>query len=830
MSRELTRRDFLGDAALVGVASAIGLEHALAGQANAAGNPPRVRRTSFDDGWSFSKGDIVDAQLPQSTAGNWTPVIIPHDWSITGPFGEPEPSGGSGAYLPTGIGWYRKSFQLPRGDAGRRILLQFDGVYQCSDVWINGQHLGARPYGFIPFFYDLSPYLHFGSEPNLVAVRVDNSHQPNLRWYSGSGINRHTWLINTGPVYIEQWGTGVTTPQIMPESATVEVSTRVRNALTRPASCKLSTAVLDQSGVTVQSVETEAQVPADGEHLFVQRIAVPQPKLWSTAAPILYSARQVLRQQNAEADAASTPFGIRSIQFDVDKGFLLNGERVKLNGVCLHDDGGSVGTAVPQRIWERRLALLKDMGCNAIRTSHNPHTAEFLDLCDSMGFLVMAEAFDEWRQGKQPAYGYHKYFDEWSARDLADMIARDRNHPSIVIWSAGNEVPDQAVPAGVETLRGLKKILHDNDPTRLVTVACDRIASEPTAALPQFLDELDVVGYNYVDRWRDRREKYYSIDRHDFPQRRFIGTENGSMPSFVPSTGAAPNRFSLASNQRITVEQLQRFTQVYDYVSGDFMWTGIDYLGEARWPSKSSRSGVIDTCGFAKDGFYFYKSVWTKDPVLHLSPHWNWAGSEGEIIPVICFTNCETVELFLNGKSLGIQGYMFPGTGMEERYGNMPPRDRVLQTTGDMHLAWYVPFQPGTLKAVGTKNGQTILTVEQSTTGAPAAIRFTADRARIDTRWDDLSHIAVEIVDSNGRVVPTADNEVVFQLSGPGRILGLDNGQADSHESYQGDRRKAYAGRALALVQSIGRSGEIRLTASSAFLAGASVTLTAAPL
>jgi beta-galactosidase len=831
MTRELTRRDFLGDAALVGVASAIGLEKALASQASAAATPPRERQSSFDDGWSFAKGDIVGAQAPQFTAGVWSPVILPHDWSIAGPFSETEPCGSEGAYLPTGIGWYRKSFPLPHGDVERRILLQFDGVYQCSDVWINGQHLGTRPYGFTTFFYDLTPHLHFGSEPNVVAVRVDNSHQPNLRWYSGSGINRHTWLINTGPVYIEQWGTGVTTPQITAQNATVEVSTRVRNTLTHPALCTLSSAVLDQSGVTVQSMETEAEIPAGGDHVFVQRIVVSQPRLWSTATPTLYSVRQVLRHDNADADATSTPFGIRSIQFDADKGFLLNGERVKLNGVCLHDDGGAVGTAVPQRIWERRFALLKEMGCNAIRASHNPHTPEFFDLCDRMGFLVMAEAFDEWREPKSqtPQYGYHRYFDEWAARDLADMIARDRNHPSIVIWSAGNEVPDQDVSQGVETLRGLMKILHTNDPTRMVTVACDQIVAEPNAALPQFLAELDVVGYNYVGRWRDRREKYYSIDRNDFPQRRFIGTENGAMPSFIPSKNASPSEFRPASNQRIEVEQLQRFTQVYDYVCGDFMWTGVDYLGEAHWPSKASRSGVIDTCGFAKDGFYFYKSLWTKDPVLHLSPHWNWAGSEGQIIPVICFTNCDTVELFLNGNSLGVQGYLFPEMGMEGRYSNFPARTRVTQTTGDLHLAWYVPFQPGTLKAVGTKDGQVVLTVDQITTGAPATLRLTADRTRIDTRWDDLSHVAVEIVDSQGRVVPTADTEVVFALTGPGRILGLDNGQADSHESYQSDRRKAFAGRALVLVQSSGRPGQMQLTASSPSLTGASVTVTADP-
>jgi beta-galactosidase len=410
------------------------------------------------------------------------------------------------------------------------------------------------------------------------------------------------------------------------------------------------------------------------------------------------------------------------------------------------------------------------------------------------------------------------------------MIARDRNHPSIVIWSAGNEVPDQDVPRGVETLRALNKILHDNDPTRLVTVACDQIVAEPHGALPEFLAELDVVGYNYVGRWRDRREKFYSIDRHDFPQRRFIGTENGAMPSFIPGRSDSPSEFRSPSNQRIEGEQLQRFTQVYDYVCGDFMWTGVDYLGEARWPSKASRSGVIDSCGFAKDGFYFYKSLWTKTPVLHLSPHWNWAGSEGQIIPVICFTNCDTVELFLNGKSLGVQGYMFPEMGMEGRYSSFPARTRVMQTTGDLHLAWFVPYQPGTLKAVGIKDGQVIMIEEQSTTAAPAAIRLTADRTRIDTQWDDLSHVTVEIVDSQRRVVPTADNEIVFSLSGPGRILGLDNGQADSHENYQSDRRKAFAGRALALVQSSGQPGEMRLTASSASLTGASVTITAQPL
>ncbi len=827
MPYELTRRAFLEKASIIGVASAIGLDNdPVHGEILLHDTPARL--STFDDGWSFSKGDIVNAQSPIIKDGNWTPTRLPHDWSIAGPFNEDEPSGSEGAYLPTGIGWYRKSFRLPRSFKGRRILLQFDGIYQCSDVWINGEHLGMRPYGFTTFYYDLSLHLRFGGESNVVAVRVDNSHQPNLRWYSGSGINRHTWLINTGRVYIEQWGTGITTPQINLQSAMVEVSTRVRNELANPATCRLTTAIVDQSGSEIQSAQIESEIPAGGDHVFVQHMEVPKPQLWSTSTPILYSARQALSHGGVEADGVTTRFGIRSVEFDADKGFLLNGERVKLNGVCVHDDGGCVGTAVPVRIWERRLSVLKEMGCNAIRASHNPHAPEFFDLCDTMGFFVMAEAFDEWREPKSqtPVFGYHRYFDEWSVRDLTDMIARDRNHPSIIIWSAGNEVPDQDVSRGTETLKGLVDILHKKDPTRLVTVACDQIAAEPNSALPQFLAELDVVGYNYVSRWRDRREKFYSIDRHDFPHRRFIGTENGAMPSFSPGHNTSPYHGRPFSNTRIEVEQLQRITQINDYVSGDFMWTGVDYLGEAKWPAKGSSSGVINTCGMPKDGYYFYQSIWTKSPVLHLSPHWNWAGKEGEIIPVICFTNCDTVELFLNDKSLGAQGFMFPETGMEGKYSNFPLRTKALQTTGDLHLAWYVPYQPGTLKAVGTKDGQVVLTVEQITTGEPAMIRLTADRTHINTRWDDLSHVSIEIIDKNGRVVPTSDNDVVFELSGPGRIVGLDNGQQDSHESYQGTHRRAFLGRALALVQSNGRPGEIRLTASSLSLTGASVTIT----
>jgi beta-galactosidase len=832
----VTRRDFIGAAALAGAGAAIGANRLWAREAPGSTVSGMPRRSNFDSDWKFIRGDAPGAMAKQFDDQGWSALDLPHDWSIAGPYSETEPSGRTGGYLPAGIGWYRKTFHLPRNMAARRVLLQFDGIYQCSDVWINGQHLGWRPYGFSTFLYDLRPHLNYGDEPNVLAVRVDNSHQPNLRWYSGSGIYRHTWLIQTGAVYIGQRGTVIRTPAVTSSHASVEVATLVKNEAGSPATATLRTELVDQAGAVVQTLDTMADVPSGGEFVFEQTLEVAQPSLWSIATPHMYTARQALLVQNQTVDPITTPFGLRAILYDVDRGFFLNDEHVKMNGVCLHEDGGSVGSAIPERVWERRLQLLKDMGCNAIRCSHNPPAEEFLDLCDNMGILVMDEAFDEWRQakGQTREYGYHRYFDEWAARDLADMIARDRNHPSIVLWSAGNEVPDQDVPRGAETLRELMGIIRAGDPTRPITVACDQIAAEPDFALPAFLEELDIVGYNYADRWRDRREKVYSIDRQLYPRRRFIGTES-------PTPRGVRGRYEIdlnkdsphqlpASNTLLEVEQLQKFVQTYDYVIGDFLWTGIDYLGESGWPYKSSNAGALDTCGFPKDSYYLYKSIWTKTPVLHLFPHWNWTGSEGRIIPVSCFTNCDTVELFLNGKSFGLKGYEFPRVGMEGEYDHYPARARVLQTTTDLHLSWDVPYEPGTLKAVGTKDGRVIQTVEVSTTGPPAAVRLSADRTGIATAWGDLSHVTVEIIDGAGRVVPNADNDIVFEIRGPGLIAGLDNGNPASHESYRGSRRKAFSGMALALVQSNGQPGEIELRASSASLGEDTVRITAAAL
>jgi len=722
---------------------------------------------------------------------------------------------------------------MPGSFRNRKGTIDFDGVYQNSEVWINGQYLGKRPYGYISFHYDLTPYLNMGGE-NVIAVKVDNSHQPNCRWYSGSGIYRHTWLLVTNPAHVAHWGTFVTTPEVAEAASIVQVKTMVQNEGKSAVTCTLSTTVLDRDGKVIRTADASQSIAANAGYEFVQQIRVERPNLWSIGNPYLYKVRSKLKDQDRVVDEYDTPFGIRSIEFDADKGCLLNGKPVKLNGVCLHHEAGSVGAAVPERVWERRLELLKAMGCNSIRTSHNPYAPEFLDLCDRMGFLVMSEAFDEWKVAKPqtPDYGYRIYFDEWSERDVTSFIHRDRNHPSVALWSAGNEVVDQVVPAGVETLRRLLAIFHREDPTRLVTVGCDRIVAEPEAVSNEFLELLDVVGYNYVDRWRDRAQKYYSIDRHAFPHRKVIGTESPSMGGVrcdyrwaFPQTAQSGMR-GMGGNRGVDVERLWSFVRTYDYVSGDHMWTGIDYLGESGWPAKSSSAGVLDTCGFEKDGYYFYQSQWTTKPMIHLFPHWNWKGKEGEFIPVLCYTNCDTVELFLNGKSLGVQGYWFPLSGMENKYGNFPARAGAARTTADLHLTWTVPYQPGTLKAVGVKDGKVVSEVEITTVGEPAAIGLSVDRSAIFADRRDVAHVTVQILDAQGRVVPDAANEVTFRIQGAGKIIGLDNGNPVSHEDFKGDRRKAFNGLCLAIVQSAAKPGRIQMTATSPGLQSGSITIT----
>lgn len=819
-----------------GVLAIFLLTSSLAAQPPAA---PRIRE-AFDRGWHFFKGDPKDAEQPGFSDADWRHVNLPHDWSIEGPYSQAAATGGPGGYLPTGVGWYRKHFAVPADLRGRKISIQFDGVYQHSDVWINGHHLGFHPYGYTSFAYDLTPYLDYGATPNVIAVRVDNSEQPNSRWYSGSGIDRNVWVTVTDPLHIAHWGIYVTTPQVSAQAAPVEVHIQVRNERATAQTFELSNVIFPPkigasagtgSAIAPHSVVT-VTLPAGAEGSFDDTLTVPAPARWSPATPRLYRLRTEVRQNGRVVDAVDTPFGIRSLVFDVDRGLLLNGRHVKLKGMCLHDDGGAVGAAVPAAVWARRLRELRAMGCNAIRTAHNPPDPEFLDLCDRLGFLVMDEAFDEWTIRKpQIRHGYSEYFKDWYERDLTSMIHRDRNHPCIVLWSAGNEVGEQRMPGGARILAKLVAVFHREDPTRPVTVAMDQVYTDRGHAPVAFTKLLGVVGYNYVDRWGSRRETYYADDRRLFPKRRFVGTEDACIYGVrgrydlpappAPGQEPRPPRYATAM---IRTEQLWKFDRMHNYVIGEFFWTGIDYLGESRWPGKGSSSGVIDTAGFPKDGYYFFQSQWTTKPMLHLLPSWNWAGHEGQIIPVIAYTNCDTVELFLNGRSLGVKSYQFPRQGASGGW-NRYARPRVPATTADLHLSWDVPYEPGVLKAIGWREGKKVAEAEVRTAGPPAALELSPDHATVETGGDDVASVTVRVVDAHGVVVPGADNLIHFALSGPGAIAGVDNGNPFSHESYQAPERRAFHGLALVIVRPTGATGAVWLTASAAGLKSARITL-----
>lgn len=777
----------------------------------------------MDANWKFKLGDIQNAQNVTFNDASWRTLDLPHDWSIEGEFDQKAPTGGGGGYLPTGIGWYRKVFKLPAEAKGKQVSIQFDGVYQNSEVWMNGHYLGKRPSGYISFVYDLTPYLKAGN--NTIAVKVDNSKQPNSRWYSGSGIYRNVWLNMTNSIHVAQWGTYITTPQADENSATVVVKTQVENSGTAMGNATLTAEVLDEAGHTVASEKASFQVGANASSEVPVQINVQSPKLWSLEQPNLYTLHISISDGKKVVDEYNQSFGIRTIAYSSTTGFSLNGKRVKMNGVCIHHDAGCVGAAVPVKIWQQRLQRLKEMGCNAIRTSHNPPTPELLDLCDKMGFLVMDEAFDVWIGGKV-ANDYHLYFNDWHGKDLITQIHRDRNHPSVVLWSAGNEIHDQSSPKGTEVLKELLGIFHREDNTRPVTTGSDEIAADGHSTRLDFLEAEDVVGYNYVDRWHERRELYYGIDHAAHPDWKMVGTESESMRSVGDySLGRDPKKVSANyAGGMIRAEQLWKFVAVHDYVIGDFMWTGIDYLGEAHWPGKGSSSGVIDMINQPKDAFYFYQSQWTSKPVLHLFPHWNWEGREGQIIPVVAYTNCDTVELFVNGKSYGIKTQEFPRQGNSGGW-NRYAKPNVNASTGDLHLEWDVAYEPGTLKAVGRKNGKEAVIAEIHTAGKPASLKITADTDRINTEGYDVATVHIDVLDAQGNIVPTADNLIKFDIQGNGKLIGVDNGNQRDTNPFKIAQRNAYNGHAYGVIQSNRTPGQVTVTVTAEGLKGASVTI-----
>jgi beta-galactosidase len=783
------------------------------------------RRVRFNDDWRFLKGDAPGAEQPTFADSSWRQLTLPHDWAIEGPF-DKQYNPNTGGLPVSGTGWYRKHFKIPASERGRVVSVEFDGAMSNARVWLNGAEVAFRPYGYSSFDVDLTPHLRWGEE-NVLAVRLTPEANAS-RWYPGAGIYRNVWLTSTDPVHVAHWGTYVTTPEVKPDAAAVSIVTSVENRTTAAASIRLETAIVDASGGTVARAGSDASIPANGRQDVAQKLAVANPRLWDIGHPDLYRAVTEVRQGDRVLDRYVTPFGIRTIEFNAQKGFFLNGQYLKINGVCNHHDLGALGTAVNVRALERQLEIMRSMGVNAVRTSHNPPAPELLDLADRMGFLVMDEAFDMWRIPKVKN-GLSKFFDEWHERDLRDMIRRDRNHPSVFMWSIGNEIPEQKKPEGGILAHQLTEICHQEDRTRPTTSAFD----QPDAAIQNELAaNVDVPGFNYSPMRYAEFQKGHATWA-------IYGSETESCVSSRGVYHLPMKLESIAPDLQVSSYDIEAppwaycpdveftYQQQSPSVMGEFVWTGFDYLGEPTpygrvkdWPSRSSYFGIVDLAGFPKDRFYIYKSYWTSTPTVHVFPHWNWSGHEGEKIPVMVYTNAEEVELFLNGKSLGRKKL---GVDTFE----MPVNKKVSKTgvlTSRFRLVWEVPYQPGELRAVGYRGGKEYASDTVRTAGAPARIVLSPDRKSIQSGGDDLSFVTVRIEDKDGNLCPLADNLVRFRIAGPGSIAGVDNGDAASVEPFQADYRKAFSGMALLIVRS-GKAGQIRVTATSESLPAADIAI-----
>jgi beta-galactosidase len=709
-------------------------------------------------------------------------------------------------------------------DSDRVAYIEFDGIYRNSEVWVNGTYLGKRPYGYSSFRYELTPHLQYHA-PNVIAVRVDNSQQPNSRWYSGSGIYRHVRLVTSDPVHVDHWGTYVTTPSVTDDSTRVTIRTTLRDERHSGQRVALQTTLFDSAGNHLASVSTVVDVPGDSVVTIAQDFTLPHPVRWSLERPYMYHARSEVRCGHKICDSYTTPFGVRSFEFRADSGFFLNGRHVKIRGVCLHHDLGALGAAVNTRAIERQLEIMKAMGANALRTSHNPPAPELLDLTDRMGIIVLDEAFDMWKKEKTK-FDYHLDWDQWHVRDLTDMVVRDRNHPSVFMWSIGNEVMEQWTnddSTAAPIARELAGIVHQLDPTRPVTQA----ANNGSPQNPVFhAGALDLLGHNYHHEvWADFPAQY--------PGAKFLITEAMSalnsrgvytFPAdsvfdyhtpYEKDKGPQPpanGRLSSYDNSHAFWGSLHetslRLFERYPFLSGIFIWQGIDYLGEPtpyEWPARSSYFGAVDLAGFPKDPFYLYQSVWTDKPMLHLLPHWNW--SVGDSVDVWAYTNADEVELFLNGTSLGVR--------------------RKPETVS--HLAWRVAYAPGTLRGVARTAGRETAVAEVKTAGRPVRVALAADRSRIQADGNDLSFVTVTVRDSAGVDVPTAEPLIRFWLTGNARVVGVDNGDAMSHTSFQAGQIRLFNGKALVIVRAGTKHGAISLRAEGDGLQPVTIKLSTVP-
>jgi beta-galactosidase/beta-glucuronidase len=776
----------------------------------------------FNSSWSFHKGDITNGDKGGEANTQWKALDLPHDWSIEGPFSEDWAS--ATGYLPGGIGWYKKTFTANTNWQGKQVYIYFDGVYKNSEVWINGHYLGKRPNGFIPFQYELSKYLNYKGK-NIITVKADHSEFADSRWYTGSGIYRNVYLIIKNPVHVGLWDVAFSTPDVSTKKASIKVKVDITNSTMITANIGIKVNLVSPSGKVAASFQKQLKANP-GKHETELNKDLISPQLWDIENPQLYKLQILLNHNGKQIDEVTQQVGIRSIRFDKDKGFFLNDKSTKLKGVCIHDDAGALGVAVPREVWIRRLLILKEAGVNSLRLSHNPHADYLYDLCDRMGFLVMDEAFDEWELGKNKwvkgwnvgtpsKNGYHEYFKEWGTRDLGDMVLRARNHPSIIMWSIGNEIDYPNDPYSHEVLntgknpqiygkgylgdhppaseltviaRQLVKTVKAIDQTRPVTAALAGVVMSNEVGYP---DELDIVGYNY-------QEYRYPEDHKKYPNRIIYGSENGMQ------------------------RQAWNAVDSNEYISAQYLWTGIDYLGEAgKWPQRSNGAGLIDLAGFKKPEYFYRQSLWANKPMVYIGtkditqtddkgiwshktvqPVWNW--QPGNKIRVDCYTNCQEAELFLNGKSLGRKSR---GASV----GQIP--------------SWAVNYQPGELLVKGYINGTVVSSNTIKTAGNAALLKAIADETIFNKKTKGLSQIEIQITDNNGNPVFTADNEVKVAITGPAQLLGLESGSTNSHESYQADQRKTLHGKLLAYIQTTGKPGKIQVQFNATGLKPTSVTL-----
>lgn len=779
-------------------------------------------KSLIDFDWRFTEGDPTGAENVEFEDSEWRLLDVPHDWSIEGSYDRNNPSGISGAFLPTGIGWYRKTIHLNELNPDDKFFVEFDGVYMNSDVWINGHHLGNRPYGYISFGYDLTPYLQEGG--NVLAVRVDHSKAPSGRWYTGSGIYRHVWLVQTGNVYIPRWGTFVTTPEVSHEEATVNLSVSILNETGKKQDVTVHNIVRDENGAEV--ARSQKEISLTDSVLYKDAFVVEKPLLWSPDSPSMYCLETRIQAKGKILDQFETPFGIRSVELRGSDGFYLNGEPVKFKGLSNHHDAGPLGAAVPNDVLYRRLKMMKEMGCNALRTTHNPFSPEFYTMCDTMGFMVMDEAFDGWWNPKAE-HDYGNYFQDWWEQDLKDFMHRDRNHPSVVIWSIGNEVHG-FTPEEQKTIVEFAKSFDD---TRPVTQGRGYMAPY-----------IDIAGFNGHGEFKGVLENYHKAH----PERPIIGTEithtlqtRGVYRTQTwyrvkdnPAPWEKPEEFPQMEHKitkikdlsekelfpgithkyqssydnsivRIGIRDDWNRVERYDWYLGNFRWTGFDYLGESfGWPARTANFGIIDLAGFPKDHYYLYQSLWSDKPMVHLLPHWTHPGKEGEEIPVVVYTNCGEAELFLNDKSLG-----------RKKMGE------------ERQLVWQVPYKAGTLSAVAYKDGDPVAQKAFETAGKPASLAVNPDKAKIKANRQDVVHCEVIVIDENGVMVPDADNQVVFDVSGPARLLGVENGDILDLSPHKVNHRKAFKGKCLLILQSLDESGDIVVSAKSEGLEATTVTI-----